>query len=93
MVAVQEETGQTGYEDIVPKADEDFTRSDFTVVYGVIVASAQPKLPFFSLVSFRQAARELEALDYKYAFGWIEKPKSGRENQSKAFGEGWRTSG
>ena len=83
VVAVQEETGQTGYEDIVPKSDEDFTRSDFTVVYGVIVASAQPKLPFFSLVSFRQAARELEALDYKYAFGWIEKPKSGAKTKAR----------
>ena len=77
VVAVQAETGQTGYEEIVPKADEDFTRSDFTVVYGVIVASDQPKLPFFSLVTFRQAARELEALGYKHAFAWIEKPKSG----------------
>ena len=83
VVAVQEETGQTGYEDIVPKSDEDFTRSDFTVVYGVIVASVKPKLPFFSLVSFRQAARELEALGYKYAFAWIEKPKAGATTKTR----------
>ena len=76
VVTVQAQTGQTGYEDIVPKSDEDFTRSEFTVVYGVIVASAKPKLPFFSLVTFRQAARELKALGYNYAFAWIEKPKS-----------------
>lgn len=83
VVVVQGETGQAGYEDILPKSDEDFTRSDFTVVYGVIVASEQPKLPFFSLVSFRQAARELHALGYKYAFAWIEKPKTASKGKAK----------
>jgi uncharacterized protein (TIGR04141 family) len=83
VTAMQGETGQTGYEDIIPKAEEDFTRSDFTVVYGVIVASDKPKLPFFSLVSFRQAARDLDALGYKYAFAWIEKPKSGAKGKAK----------
>lgn len=83
VAAAQAETGQTGYENIIPKADEAFTRSDFTVVYGVIVASAQPRLPFFSLVSFRQAARELQALGYQYAFAWIEKPASGAKGKAK----------
>lgn len=83
VVAVQAETGQVGYDDILPKSDEDFTRSDFTVVYGVIVASEQPKLPFFSLVSFRQAARELDALGYRYAFAWIEKPKTASKGKAK----------
>ncbi len=83
VIAVQAETGQAGYEDILPKSDEDFTRSDFTVVYGVIVASEQPKLPFFSLVSFRQAARELNALGYRYAFAWIEKPKTASKGKAK----------
>lgn len=83
VVAVQAETGQVGYDDILPKSDEDFTRSDFTVVYGVIVASKQPKLPFFSLVSFRQAARELDALGYRYAFAWIEKPKTASKGKAK----------
>lgn len=80
---VQRETGQTGYEKIIPKSNEAFTRSEFTVVYGVIVASAQPKLPFFSLVSFRQAAQELIGLDYKYAFAWIEKPNSSAKRNAK----------
>ncbi len=83
VVAVQGETGQASYENVLPKSDEDFTRSDFTVVYGVIVASEQPKLPFFSLVSFRQAARELHALGYKYAFAWIEKPKTASKGKAK----------
>jgi len=88
VVTVQGETGQAGYEDILPKSDEDFTRSDFTVVYGVIVASEQPKLPFFSLVSFRQAARELDALGYRYAFAWIEKPKTASKGKAKRGAKG-----
>ena len=88
VVTVQGETGQAGYEDILPKSDEDFTRSDFTVVYGVIVASEQPKLPFFSLVSFRQAARELDALGYRYAFAWIEKPKTASRGKAKRNSKG-----
>jgi hypothetical protein len=35
------------------------------------------------LVSFRQAARELHALGYKWAFAWIEKPKSGAKAKAK----------
>ena len=73
VVAVQEATGQTGYENIIPKAEDDFARTEFTIVYGVIVASDSPRLPFFSLVSFRHAARELDALGYKWAFAWIKK--------------------
>ena len=83
VVAVQAATGQTGYENIIPKAEDDFVRSEFTVVYGVIVASDKPRLPFFSLVSFRQAARELDALGYKWAFAWIEKPKAGATAKAK----------
>ena len=83
VIAVQAETGQTGYEDIIPNSGNDFTRGDFTVVYSVIAASDKPKLPFFSLVSFRQAACELHALGYKWAFAWIEKPKSGAKAKAK----------
>lgn len=88
VIAVQAETGQTAYEDIIPKSGDDFTRGDFTVVYGVIAASEKPKLPFFSLVSFRQAARELHALGYKWAFAWIEKPKSGAKAKAKRSAKG-----
>ena len=51
---VQRETGQSGYETIVPRADEEFRRSAFTVVYAVIASGEKPRLPFFSLVSFRR---------------------------------------
>lgn len=88
VIAVQAETGQTGYEDIIPNSGNDFTRGDFTVVYSVIAASDKPKLPFFSLVSFRQAARELHALGYKWAFAWIEKPKSGAKAKAKRSAKG-----
>lgn len=88
VIAVQHETGQTGYEDIIPSSGNDFTRGDFTVVYCVIAASDKPKLPFFSLVSFRQAARELRALGYKWAFAWIEKPKSGGKAKAKRSAKG-----
>ena len=81
--AVQRETGQAGYEAILPKADEEFRRSDFTVVYAVIASGEKPRLPFFSLVSFRQVARELEALGYEYAFAWIEKPKTMSKGKAK----------
>ncbi len=88
VIAVQAETGQTGYEDIIPISGNDFTRGDFTVVYCVIASSDKPKLPFFSLVSFRQAARELHALGYKWAFAWIEKPKSGAKAKAKRSAKG-----
>ncbi|MDE0435769.1 MAG: TIGR04141 family sporadically distributed protein [Bryobacterales bacterium] len=80
---VQRETGQTGYETIVPRANEEFRRSAFTVVYAVIASGEKPRLPFFSLVSFRQAARELDALGYQYAFAWIEKPKVASKGKAK----------
>lgn len=88
VIAVQAETGQTGYEHVIPEAGGDFTRGEFTVVYGVIATSEEPKLPFFSLVSFRQAARELHALGYKWAFAWIEKPKSSAKAKAKRHTKG-----
>ena len=86
IVKLQKNTGKTGYKNIIPKAKEHFDSSIFTVVYGVIVASDNPRLPFFSLISFRQAAQELKALGYKCAFAWIIKPKA----SSKAEGK-WST--
>ena len=49
------------------------------VLYAVIcsgVAAGTNRLPFFSLVTFRQAANELRALGYNCAFAWISKPAS-----------------
>lgn len=71
---VELETEQTGYESILPSSTEEFQPATFTFVYAVISTGNNPKLPFFSLVSFRQAARDLHLLGYKYAFSWIERP-------------------
>lgn len=73
---VQTDTGQTDYLDVIADEGQDFTPSDFTVVYAVLAIGSTPKLPFFSLVTLRQAAQELKALGYSYAFSWIEKPPS-----------------
>lgn len=81
--AVQALTGQKGYEGIIPGSKDQIVRSDFTVLYGVIVASANPKLPFFSLISFRQAARELFGLGFKVGFSWINKPKAVAKAKAK----------
>lgn len=49
--------------------------SRFTIVFAVMresgSSSIQPRLPFFSLVTFRQAAKQVEALGFKFAFAWI----------------------
>ncbi len=71
---VELKTGQTGYEPILPSSTEEFHSADFTFVYAVISTGNKPNLPFFSLVSFRQAALDLRALGYKCAFSWIERP-------------------
>ncbi len=63
-----------GFDDVIPSARDEVKPSEFKVIYGVITSSGSPRLPFFSLVTFRQAARELQALGYKFAFAWIKKP-------------------
>ncbi len=72
---VQAKTGQVGFDSVFPPSTENFYRNEFTVVYAVIASGSHPKLPFFSLVSFRQAAREIQALGFNYAFSWIYRPK------------------
>ncbi|ESZ51708.1 hypothetical protein X731_03780 [Mesorhizobium sp. L2C054A000] len=62
--------------------------SKFTVVYGVLREKpmrGKPVLPFFSLVTFRYHAKELDALGFKYAFAWIlkEKASEGRKKKRK----------
>lgn len=69
--ALESKTGATGFQALVPASTDAFRAESFTVVYGVLVDNDQPELPFFSLISFRQAARELEALGFRYAFAWI----------------------
>ncbi|WP_294248218.1 DUF6119 family protein [uncultured Sphingomonas sp.] len=73
--------GGAVFEDIIPAADQPFDTSKFTVVFGVLVNAAPGKdlkLPFFSLISFRHAARRIaNELGYGVAFAWIKKPGVG----------------
>ena len=71
---VEAETGQADFADIIPTAASNFLSRDYTIVYAVIGTGDVPKLPFFSLVTLRQAVRDLKALGYKAAFAWIKKP-------------------
>lgn len=71
---VEVETGQANFKDVIPPAGSNFQSQDYTIVYAVIGTGGVPKLPFFSLVTLRQAVRELKALGYQAAFAWIKKP-------------------
>ncbi|MDF1871979.1 DUF6119 family protein [Vannielia sp.] len=82
--AIQAQTGQTGFETIICADGEDFRPQDFTVVYAVIGTGETPKLPFFSMITLRQAARELKALGYSYEFAWIKKPAAVGVKKKKA---------
>jgi uncharacterized protein (TIGR04141 family) len=71
--------GLTGYQALVAEAAGTYSEAAHLIVYGVIctgAAAGTNRLPFFSLVTFRQAANELRALGYKCAFAWIAKPPS-----------------
>lgn len=80
---VETETIQAGFLDAMPAAADPFQAPDFTVVYAVISTGAVPKLPFFSMLTFRQAARELQVSGFKYAFAWIEKPEDAGEKKRR----------
>ena len=81
---VEGETGQTGFIDVIPDASAKFQASDFTVVFAVLSVGDKPKLPFFSLVTFRQAVRDLSVPGFKYAFAWIEKPVAEPKKKTKS---------
>lgn len=74
IIQTENETGQTGFGEIICAADGDFRSQEFTIVYAVLVSGDKPKLPFFSLVTLRHAITELKAFGYQYAFAWVEKP-------------------
>lgn len=76
IAGIEGNVGTNGFQAIIPASNDLFRAESFTVVYAVLVENDDPRLPFFSLVSFRQAARELEALGYHFAFSWITKPVS-----------------
>jgi uncharacterized protein (TIGR04141 family) len=85
---VEGETGQTGFMAVIPDSSTKFQASDFTVVFAVLSVGDKPKLPFFSLVTFRQAVRDLSVPGFKYAFAWIEKPVAEPKRKEKSKSEG-----
>lgn len=71
--------GLAGYQALVADSASPYSESAHLIVFAVIcsgVGTGGNRLPFFSLVTFRQAANELRALGYKCAFSWIAKPAS-----------------
>lgn len=71
--------GLADYQVLVADSGGPFSEAAHLIVYAVIssgVGAGTNRLPFFSLVTFRQAANELRALGYKCAFAWIAKPAS-----------------
>jgi len=71
--------GLTGYQALVASSGTPYNEAAHLIVYAVIcsgLSAGTNRLPFFSLVTFRQAANELRALGYKCAFAWIAKPAS-----------------
>jgi len=83
MKAAEEETSREGFSEVFSANLEKFSASDFKVVYAVIGTGKEPKLPFFSLVTFKQAAKQLKLMGYNVAFSWISKPKSDPKPKSK----------
>jgi len=86
--AVEGETGQTGFINVIPDAGAKFQATDYTVVFAVLSVGDEPRLPFFSLVTFRQAARELSVPGFNYAFAWVEKPVSKSKKKQKSKSDG-----
>jgi uncharacterized protein (TIGR04141 family) len=78
---IVKQPGGADYERLIPPSGTELLASDYKVVFGVLVNSSvqhEPTLPFFSLISFRHAARRIaDELGYKVAFAWIRKPGAG----------------
>ncbi|VXC23324.1 MULTISPECIES: DUF6119 family protein [unclassified Bosea (in: a-proteobacteria)] len=66
----------TGYQAQLAGASTSLDPAKHKVIYGVLCAQNTARLPFFSLVTFRQAAKDLQALGFSCAFAWIKKPAS-----------------
>jgi len=62
-----------------------FTPSDYTVVFVCVIGENLEKdIPFFSKVSFRDAANTLTDMGYKYQFGFVSKQAAANENAEEA---------
>lgn len=91
IVAQQAALGLNGYDALVAASTTAFDTSKHKVVYAVICAASAGagRLPFFSLVTFRQAAKVLDEIGFPYAFAWINKPAStvGKKKRKPRAGE------
>lgn len=91
-IAAQESAlGQSGYQALVADKASAFDAAKHKVVYAVLCTTGTGRLPFFSLVTFRQAAKDLLALGFSCAFAWIPKPASTttkKQRKSKNSGGG-----
>lgn len=79
----------TGYQALVADNASAFDAKKHKVVYAVLCSNTTARLPFFSLVTFRQAARELKNYDFPVAFAWVKKPastKTKKPRKPKAVG-------
>lgn len=78
---IEGQLGRADYAALIPAEGAEWSPGDFKVVFGVLANTThgkEPKLPFFSLIAFRQAARHIkDELGYKLAFSWIRKAGAG----------------
>lgn len=72
---------------LLPGKDDKVKPEDFTVIFGVLAnakAGKDPRLPFFSMVTFRQAARHIsDELGFNVAFAWVRKGGAGAGKKPK----------
>lgn len=89
---IAKQPGGADYGEVIPASTATMTASDHQVVFGVLVNASganQPALPFFSLISFRHAARRIaDELGFKVAFAWIKKPGVGAGKQPERAKKG-----
>ena len=69
----QTEAGRAGFMHVIPSSAAAFDPRKFTVVYAVLGTRRSARLPFFSLVTMRQAVMDLRARGYQCAFAWVQK--------------------
>lgn len=65
---------KSGYHTLISNSTSEFFENKHLIVYAVLTSkskSEKNRLPFFSLITFRQAADELAALGFKCAFSWV----------------------
>ena len=83
---IAEQPEGANYGAVLAAAGDTFTPSDHKVVFGVLVnapAQGEPRLPFFSLISFRHAARGIQEMGYRLAFAWVKKAGVGAGEKAK----------